>query len=470
MDSRISARALDAALGGWHTREPAYEALADGIRLLCLDNRIAARTLLPAERALAQTLRVSRTTVASAYASLRASGHITSIRGSGSLTLPQAPRGGGTVLTAPGSIDLQQASPAAWPGLAGIIAETAADAATLVARSGYDTLGSRRLRAAVAQRYSDRGLETAADQILVTTGAQSAIHLLAEVLVAPGDRVLVETPTYPHAAEAFRSAGARLVAVPVTTDDGWDLGRAAEAMTRTRPRLAYLMPTLQNPTGRSMSDAEEQAIQRAAADSGTLLLTDDTTSELFFTGSAPLRFAGDDAVRIGSLGKTVWGGLRVGWVRADAATIRRLHGARPPRDLGTPELEQAIAIRLVERMPEILPQRGSLLAAGHDALRRGLERELPSWTVPQVAGGVSLWVGLPDPLSSALVMSARADGVYLTAGPRFAVDGGYENRLRIPFTAPPADLERAVELLARVWERVRAGVPAVAGVSRDALV
>src|SRR3954447_12846938 len=96
MDSRVSARALTAALGGWRTREPAYEALADSIRLLCLDNRLAPRTALPAERELATALHVSRSTVAAAYRSLRDSDHISSVRGSGSITLPlrrRDPRG-----------------------------------------------------------------------------------------------------------------------------------------------------------------------------------------------------------------------------------------------------------------------------------------------------------------------------------------------------------------------------------------
>ena len=117
MDSRISARALSAALGGWRTREPAYEALADGIRLLCLDNRLAPRTALPAERELAASLRLSRSTVAAAYRSLRETGHIASTRGSGSVTLPLRRRDPGRENAAEGAIDLQQASPPAWPGL-----------------------------------------------------------------------------------------------------------------------------------------------------------------------------------------------------------------------------------------------------------------------------------------------------------------------------------------------------------------
>ena len=133
VDSRISARALAVALGGWRTREPAYEALADGIRLLCLDGRIAARTALPAERELAATLSLSRSTVAAAYGSLRSTAHITSVRGSGSVTLAVRGREPGRVLVSAEAIDLQQASPAAWPGLAGIMSEVATDAASLVA-------------------------------------------------------------------------------------------------------------------------------------------------------------------------------------------------------------------------------------------------------------------------------------------------------------------------------------------------
>lgn len=470
MDSRISARALESALGGWRTREPAYEALADGIRLLCLDNRLASETLLPAERALAQTLRVSRTTVAAAYASLRASGHIRSLRGSGSVTVAQPGRGAGTVFAAPGAVDLQQASPPAWPGLAGVIAETAAEAATLVGRTGYDTLGSPELREAVAARYRERGMPTSADEILVTTGAQSAIHLLAAVLLARGDRVLVETPTYPHAADAFRHAGARLVTVPVTTDRGWDLARAEEALTRARPRLAYLMPVFQNPTGRIM-DAEEEAVLTARTlAAGCTVIVDETTADLHFGESPAMRLAHPAVIRVGSLGKSVWGGLRIGWIRADANTIRRLHAARPPRDLGTPEFEQAVAARLVPRMAEILPQRGRLLADGARAVREALRTTLPEWDVPEVSGGVALWVGLPAPVSSALVMAARAQGVYLTAGPRFAADGGHDNRLRIPFTAPTGDLERAVDVLAGAWRDVRAGLPSSAPPAVDVLV
>ena len=264
MDSRVSARALAASLGGWRTREPAYEALADSIRLLCLDNRLAPRTALPAERELAAALRLSRSTVAAAYRSLRETGHISSLRGSGSVTLPLGRRDPGRIAAADGMIDLQQASPPAWPGLAGIMAEVAASASSLMSRVGYDVLGRIELREAIARSYTERGIPTDAAEVLVTTGAQSAIHLVSSVLIGRGDRVVVETPTYPHAVDALRRAGARLVGVPVTTDEGWDVDRAEQAFSRTLPVMAYLMPDFQNPTGRSRTAAERGTIASAS--------------------------------------------------------------------------------------------------------------------------------------------------------------------------------------------------------------
>ncbi|MCW3494331.1 PLP-dependent aminotransferase family protein [Microbacterium sp. SSM24] len=463
MDSRISARALAAALGGWRTREPAYEALADSIRLLCLDNRLAPRTALPAERELASALRLSRSTVAAAYRSLRETAHIASLRGSGSVTLPLQRRDPGRTVAVEGMIDLQQASPPAWPGLAGVMSQVAAGAAALVSRVGYDVLGSLELREAIAAHYERRGIPTSPAEVLVTTGAQSAIHLVASVLLGRGDRVVVETPTYPHAVDALRRSGARLVGVPVTTDAGWDVDRAEQAFARTLPVMAYLMPDFQNPTGRSMESSERDAFLLAAERAGSMLVLDETTADLDIDrGPAPAGFVGADpagVVRIGSLGKTVWGGLRVGWIRAEGDLVRRFVAARPAHDLGTPEFEQAVATALFDDFAVIAAQRSALLRAGRDALTTALRSSLPSWRVPHAAGGVSLWIELDAPLSSALVMDVRAKGVLLSAGPRFSVDGGHDRHLRVPFTAPPDEAVRAVRLLAESWERVKAGVP-----------
>lgn len=478
MDSRIGARGLAALLGEWRTAGLVYDSLADAIRVLCLDNRIAARTALPAERELARVLAVSRTSVAAAYRSLRESGHIESTRGSGSITLPLGRNDTGRTIAGADVIDLQQASPPAWPGLAGVIAGVAHSSIALVARSGYDIVGAEPLRRAIAERYTQGGVPTRPDQVMVTSGAQSAIHLLAALLVGRGDRVLIETPTYPHAADAFRRAGGRLVGLPVSTEQGWDLDRAEQALARTLPAVAYLMPDFHNPTGRSMSARERGVVWAAARRAGTVVIVDETTAELDIDravtpepfGGGAARSDGPEPVRIGSLGKTVWGGLRVGWIRASEVLIRRLVGARTAHDLGTAEFEQAVSAELVRRMADILPQRSHLLRTGRDTAVDVLARRLPQWRVPTVDGGVSLWVELDAPLSASLVLDVRSRGLLLSPGARFAADGGHDRRLRIPFTSPPGELERAIHILADGWARVRAGVPTDAVDAVDAVV
>ena len=292
-----------------------------------------------------------------------------------------------------------------------------------LADSGFDPIGTPALRAAIADRYTVRGLPTTPEQIMVTIGAQHAIALLSRALVGRGDRALIEAPTYPHAYEALRAAGARLVPVSVTPvgaepidaeHDLDDLDDEVGAMTRairhSNPVAAYLMPDFQNPTGRSMSVGTRERVLDAAARQGTVVIADETTGELDIdrgTSYLPLAAYGD-AVMVGSVGKTVWGGLRVGWIRADRPLIRRLLAVRSPGDLGTPIIEQLIVTRLLERMDDILDLRREQLRAGRARLEGLLADAFPDWRVPHVDGGIVTWVGLGAPVSSQLALAARA--------------------------------------------------------------
>lgn len=455
----VTARSLAALLGEWRATSngPAYSALADRVRLLVLDGRVSLGTRLPAERELADALGLSRTTVSAAYADLRDAGYLSSTRGSGSVArLPgRAPVALESSQT--GFLDFSKATMPAIPALAEAAVRAAADLPAYLGDSGFDPIGIPALRQALADRYTARGLPTDPEQIMVTIGAQHAIALLSRTLLARGDRALVESPSYPHAFEALRAAGARLVPVSVTTEDGWDETALEQAIQRTSPSLGYLMPDFHNPTGRSMSAELRERTLALADRHGTILVADETMAELSIDRTDdPLPFAAYDtpsgsAILIGSVGKTVWGGVRIGWIRAERSVIQKLVRARTAGDLGTPALEQLIVLELLGQYDEILEARRAYLTAGRDYLERALAAAIPEWQVPRAEGGLTAWVGIGAPVSSQLTLAARSEGLLLAAGPRFGIDGAFERFIRIPFSHSPAETDRAVAALATAW-------------------
>lgn len=462
--SRLSARALLALAGELDAGSAAYEALAERIRLLVVDGRIPAGTRLPSERELAVEAGRSRTTIVAAYQSLRDTGHLVSQRGSGSrATLPGRTDGLGAPRR---EVDFARAVPPPVDGLQEIVAEVSGRMLQALDGPGFDLLGNEALRRAIADRYTQRGVPTSPDQIVVTMGGQHAISLVAHTILSRSDTVLIESPTYPHAYEAFRRAGARLATTPVTVD-GWDVDHLVETILRVRPAAAYLMPDFHNPTGASMPPAGRARVAEAARAVGTVLIVDETTADLTIDrdwddgpfarharGASPV--SGSGVVTIGSLSKSVWGGLRLGWIRADGAVVRRVVQARPAGDLGTPQLEQLLGERIVRALPELLPHRRRLLGEHRIVMSDALARHLPQWRVPRPAGGLSMWVQLDRPGSSALTSLCEARGLALVAGPKFSVDGSLERFLRLPFTSPVADLDAGVQLLAESWEQLSA--------------
>ncbi|MDQ2699155.1 MAG: PLP-dependent aminotransferase family protein, partial [Actinomycetota bacterium] len=283
--------------------------------------------------------------------------------------------------------------------------------------------------------------------------------------IGRGDRAVTEVPIYPHAYEALRAAGARLVPVPVAPhgigDEREETDGLVQAIRHSNPVMAYLIPDFQNPTGRTMSRAARARVLDAAARQGTIVVADETTAELSIDrpGDFPPMAVDGPAVLVGSVGKTVWGGIRVGWIRAERPLIRRLLAVRSPGDLGTPILEQLLVTRLVGRMDEILELRREQLRSGRERLEEILARLLPEWEVPRVDGGIVTWVGLGAPVSSQLALSARREGLIIAAGPRFGVDGAFERFLRLPICYSPETTDAAVQALARAW-RALAHAPA----------
>ena len=452
----IGTRALLELLGEWRDTGPSYEALADRIRLLVIDGRLLSGVRLPAERNLAVQLGVSRTTVTAAYQRLREQGFALSRQGSGTTTtLPSS--ASSPAPAASGLLDFTKAALPAPSMMQDAVRTASEQLAPLLLDSGYDTVGLPVLREAIARRYTERGLATDADEVLVTVGAQQAIALITRALVSRGDRALIEVPTYPHAYDAIGAAGARIVTTPVSVDsrDGWDVETYESVLRRTSPSIAYVMPDFQNPTGRSMTASVRRRLLEAAAAQGTIVIADETPAELDIDSQQtfpPLAAAtGAQVITIGSASKTMWGGLRVGWVRAERATIRRLHAVRATMDLGTPVLDQLVVAALFDRYEAVLAERRSSLAAGRAAIELIVPDAFPEWSVPHVHGGLAAWVNIGAPVSSQLALAARSEGLLIAAGPRFGIDGAFERFLRIPLTASEAQMERAVGALERAW-------------------
>lgn len=508
--TRISAATLAKRLGPTTAGQdvPTYKALADRIRSAVLDGRLAVSTGLPSERELASGLSLSRTTVGAAYALLRDQGWLDSRRGSGSrLRLPESaavpgradtvrsagpavtPFGAGGIFgwqdgigwhgegaDGVGVIDLTTAClPAPAEPLMAAVAEAAAELPNYLAADGYRPFGLPVLREIVAARYTADGLPTTAEQILITSGAQHAFTLILGELSSPGDRVLIECPTYPVALDALRAR--RRVPAPVglaeptgTSENAWDVDLFSATLRQTAPRLGYLIPDFQNPTGALMDTRTREAIVAAARSARTVLLADESFRDVPFPGSAapppPLAAfegstghdsGGTRVLSLGSVSKSLWGGLRVGWIRAAPALVQRLAAARALGDMAGPVLDQLVVASLLANPAEALTQQRSRLATGAAALQAALAEKLPDWQPTQPAGGTSLWVRLPGPFATDLALLAPSAGVRIAPGPRFGPDGTMESYLRLPFTAGADRLVTAVGRLATIADQAALG-------------
>ncbi|GGZ55944.1 GntR family transcriptional regulator [Streptomyces subrutilus] len=480
-DRTLGSRQLAALLPAEVRARPGYRALADAVRTLILDGRIALHVRLPAERELAEAVGASRATVTGAYDLLRESGYVRSRRGSGTWTeLPEGhgPVGAHTLVGAGGhradtdpGIDLAIAAMGAPDGsLADALAWAAPRLPGYARSPGYHPYGLPDLRTAVAERFTRRGLPTRPEQILVTAGAQQALALVVGLLCRAGDRVVTENPTYANALDALRRAGLRTGSIAVS-DAGWDMEIAESTLRQTVPRLAYTIPDFQNPTGALMPEEQRLRLLAATRRTGTWLVVDETIADIALDVPPPPPLASlaprggaDHVITIGSLSKTHWGGLRVGWVRATAKLITELTGVRVCADMSGSVLDQLVALPLLADLDRSLPARLAQLRDRRAALVRSLERHTPEWSWRLPPGGLSLWVDLGEPVSSALTERAAAAGVHIGRGARFGVDPGtFEHRLRLPYTLPPEELDEGVRRLAQAFHE---GVPLTPAVDR----
>ncbi|WP_367321528.1 PLP-dependent aminotransferase family protein [Streptomyces sp. HUAS ZL42] len=320
------------------------------------------------------------------------------------------------------------------------------------------TEGEPVLRAALAARTTARGLPTDADDVLVTTGSQQALSLLATALLEPGDTVLVENPCYLAALQAFGFAGARVLPVP-GDEDGVDPGALADLVVRERPKLLYTVPTFQNPTGRTLPAERRAAVASVAARHGLWVVEDDPYGELRFEGErvpwiASHAGAEDRTVLLGSFSKVMAPGLRLGWLRAPSELRRACAVAKQAADLHTPTVNQLAAARyLADRDLDAHVRRvAAVYRERRDAMLAGLARALPegsSWSRPE--GGMFLWTRLPESYdTTALLPKVVEQDVAYVPGAPFYAGAPDRSTLRLCFvTQTPQEIAEGLRRLAR---------------------
>lgn len=448
---------------------PLHERLTGVLRSGIRRSALPGGLRLPAERVLADRLGVSRTTVLAAYAQLQSEGLLERRRGSGTYVSGMAalmepsgaitagPFAGRRPAPGPEAIDLSVAAPGPLPEVHSALLRAAEDAAGLSAHHGYMTAGLPALREAIAGRYEGEGLPTSAEEILVTSGSQQAIALLCRLLLGRGETALIESPNYPGLIEALRVREARWVAVRVR-GDGLRAGAVRRLLVLAQPRVLWVTPSFQNPTGTVLPLEERSELLRLARDRQIPLVEDQVLRELAYEGEAPPLLATGapgTVISIGSLSKTCWGGLRVGWVRGPRTVIAELTRLRAVADLGGPMVEQVAAIHLVPRLDRIAEDRRAQLRARRDRLAALLRERLPEWEWRLPPGGVCLWVRLPGADAAAFAAVAGRHGVHLAPGADFAAGEGWVDHVRLPFMLEEPVLERAVSILAGAWEEYR---------------
>ncbi|TCP56752.1 DNA-binding transcriptional MocR family regulator [Tamaricihabitans halophyticus] len=463
-------------LGGWSVGTgPLYRKLADALARLINDGALRAGDRLPAERSLAGALATSRATVVGAYEELRGRKLIERRQGSGTTVAERVatPVGDGRVAGGRATamfqrlidgqgplISLAWAAQGGSAEVAGALDEVLRyDMTQLLADPGYHPRGLPELREAIARYYTELGLPTSADQILVTTGAHQALVVVAEVYLRERARVVVEAPSWPACMDVFRAVKAELVSIGLD-DEGIRIPELAATLAEQVPALLYVMPSHHNPTGILMSDARRRRIAELAAKYGVPILEDNAYAGIAHTESelppplaayAPL---GVETVTVESLGKAVWGGLRIGWLRGPVEIIERCARRKALADLGSPVIDQALAARLLPQLPDLAAKRAVEQRARLDQLEQLLTERLPAWSWRRPDGGASLWVALPEVHADVFAQLTLRHGVEVIPGSSMDPTGAHDNYVRIPFTHPPEVLTELVQRLGRAWDEL----------------
>lgn len=331
------------------------------------------------------------------------------------------------------------------------------------------TEGVGELRELIAATVSaqEPAAPVTAENVILTTGSQQALDLVAKVLLDPGDLVVTEDPSYLGALQAFRLFQASYAQVAMD-DEGVEPDALAAALARN-PKFAYLLPTFQNPTGRTMGRERRETVARLVERHRVPLVEDDPYGAIYFerpAGPSLRSLAPDWTLALGTFSKTLAPGLRLGWVVGPAAWVARLAQVKQSADLHTSTLSQYVALEVLKSgalEPHLEVLRG-VYRERCEAMLQALGEHFPAgsrWTVP--TGGMFVWVELPSgvDVSPLLPKVVAEERVAYVPGAPFHPNGGGLNTMRLNFTHAPAEVVRdGVARLGRALTRALEAAPA----------
>jgi DNA-binding transcriptional MocR family regulator len=473
-----------------------YVQVAEAIEEAIRAGRLRIGDRLPAERELAQELGVSRTTVTGAYQELQARGILRGHVGRGTVIVGGPPDAAGAATLpwaqriAPLAVQGMQATQAApcGPDVTAFdcglpdrslepVETLDALLASVVQRGGplyspAPASGDPALRETLAAWLGSRGIRAAAEEILVTTGGQQGLNVVARAFLTAGDVVLTEAPTYPGAIMTFRWSGADVVGVPVD-HDGLRVDALEDALARYRPKLLYLIPGFNNPTGAVLSAERRRRVLELAVQYRVPIIESDLYGDLYFEREPPAALKAQDAGGVviyqGGGSKLGLPGLRIGWLVAPVPAIAALTAAKTFEDLHTAALTQRLAAAFIGS-PHVERHVARLrieCRLRRDMLVSALREHCPAVTFRVPGGSYYLWVGLPAPLTAeTLLPFAREHGVSVRAGTAFSPTGGGEGHVRLCYAAlPPDRIVEGARRLGRAVEQALARARAVPGPS-----
>ena len=322
--------------------------------------------------------------------------------------------------------------------------------------------GLPELRAWVASELGKQGATVSPDQVLITTGSQQGLDLIAKVLIDKDSRLLVESPTYLGALQAFTPMQPAVDSID-SDSGGMCPSALREALQKgERPRFIYLLPNFQNPTGRTMDEARREAVIAVCREHGLPIVEDNPYGELWFDAPPPKPLLArwpEGVVYLGSFSKILAPGLRLGYIVAPPALYPKLLQAKQAADLHTPGFNQRVVAEVIKDgfLDQHVPTIRARYHAQRDAILAALARELgptgAEWTQP--VGGMFVWVRLPERLNAQALLPKAVDaGMAFVPGAPFYAGEPDARALRLSFvTSTPEQIDKGMAALGRVVQQ-----------------